>query len=67
MLSDAEKRQQYDRYGFSGPSQGLNMGGFGFEDAQTLFEKFFADSFKLFKPMSSFRNGWDNNNMNRGF
>ncbi len=41
ILSDSEKRDQYDKYGFDGPSLG---GGFKFHDANDIFASFFKSN-----------------------
>lgn len=45
VLSDENKRQNYDAYGFDGPKfSGSSFGNFGFEDADSLFKRFFQSS-----------------------
>lgn len=54
VLSDPEKRAQYDRFGRAGPDQGLEFGGGDFKRARRAFEDFgfgetiFDDIFDLF-------------------
>jgi len=41
VLSDKEKRQQYDRFGKEGLKGGMPGGGFSFGNAQDIFRMFF--------------------------
>jgi molecular chaperone DnaJ len=45
VLSDAEKRSTYDRFGHVGPSMGGGGFGFGFRDPFEIFEEFFGRGF----------------------
>jgi len=52
ILSDPEKRAQYDRYGHAGPSQGFTFGDMDFHRARDAYREFgfggFDDLFDLF-------------------
>lgn len=56
VLSDSDKRAQYDRFGHAGPDQRFDFGGGDFERARSAFEEFgfgggggaFDDIFDLF-------------------
>jgi len=44
VLSDPEKRAQYDRFGHAGPEQGFDFGPMDFRRAREAFEEFFGPS-----------------------
>jgi molecular chaperone DnaJ len=44
VLSDPEKRAQYDRFGHAGPEQGFDFGPGDFRRARQAFEEFFGPS-----------------------
>ena len=44
VLSDPEKRAQYDRFGHVGPEQGFDFGPMDFRRAREAFEEFFGPS-----------------------
>ena len=44
VLSDPEKRAQYDRFGHAGPEQGFDFGPTDFRRAREAFEEFFGPS-----------------------
>jgi molecular chaperone DnaJ len=44
VLSDPEKRAQYDRFGHAGPEQGFDFGTMDFRRAREAFEEFFGPS-----------------------
>lgn len=45
ILSDEQKRAQYDRYGEEGVKKGQGGGGFNFGDPGSIFERFFGSGF----------------------
>lgn len=44
VLSDPEKRKNYDAYGFDGPKVGGFSSNFDFSDADSIFKQFFRNS-----------------------
>jgi molecular chaperone DnaJ len=61
VLSDSQRRAQYDRYGHAGPDQGFTFGGNDFHRARDAYQEFgfggFDDLFDLFFRQGGARGG----------
>ena len=70
ILSDPEKRAQYDRYGHAGPNQGFTFGDTDFHRARDAYREFgfggFDDMFDLFFRQGGSRSATRHRRVRRG-
>lgn len=70
VLSDSQRRAQYDRYGHAGPDQGFTFGGSDFHRARDAYQEFgfggFDDLFDLFFRQGGARGGTRQQQIRRG-
>jgi len=70
VLSDSQRRAQYDRYGHAGPDQGFTFGGNDFHRARNAYQEFgfggFDDLFDMFFRQGGARGGTRQQQLRRG-
>lgn len=70
VLSDSQRRAQYDRYGHAGPDQGFTFGGNDFHRARNAYQEFgfggFDDLFDMFFRQGGARGGTRKQQLRRG-
>lgn len=70
VLSDPQRRAQYDRYGHAGPDQGFTFGGNDFHRARNAYQEFgfggFDDLFDMFFRQGGARGGTSQHQLRRG-